>query len=45
MFTKGILKQKNEVFFEIHFKPISIDEIDFYLNAIKKGYYDKEVWS
>ena len=28
-----------------NFKPISIDEIDFYLNAIKKGYYDKEVWS
>ena len=28
-----------------NFKPISIEEIDFYLNAIKKGYYDKEVWS
>ena len=28
-----------------NFKPVSIDEIDFYLNAIKKGYYDKEVWS
>ena len=28
-----------------NFKPISIEEIDFYLNAIKKGYYDEEVWS
>lgn len=28
-----------------NFKPISIEDIDFYLNAIKKGYYDKEVWS
>lgn len=28
-----------------NFKPISIEEIDFYLNAINKGYYDKEVWS
>ena len=28
-----------------NFKPISIEDIDFYLNAIKKGYYDEEVWS
>ena len=28
-----------------NFKPISIEEIDFYLNAIKKDYYDEEVWS
>lgn len=28
-----------------NFKPISIEDIDFYFNAIKKGYYDEEVWS
>lgn len=28
-----------------NFKPISIEDIDFYLSAIKKGYYDEEVWS
>ena len=28
-----------------NFKPISIEDIDFYLTAIKKGYYDEEVWS
>lgn len=28
-----------------NFKPISIDDVLFYMNAIKKGYYDEEVWS
>lgn len=28
-----------------NYRPISQEEVDFYLNAIEKGYYDKEVWS
>lgn len=28
-----------------NFAPISEENVDFYLNAIRKGYYDVEVWS
>ena len=28
-----------------NFYPLSEDDVEFYLNAIRKGYYDKEVWS
>lgn len=27
-----------------NFTPMSKEDVDFYLNAINKGYYDKEVW-
>lgn len=28
-----------------NYTPVSQEEVDFYLNAIEKGYYDEEVWS
>jgi len=27
-----------------NYKPVSIDEIEFYRNAIEKDSYDEEVW-
>ena len=26
------------------YKPMSIDDCNFFINAVRKGYYDKEVW-
>ncbi len=28
-----------------NFTPMSQDDVDFYINAIQKGYYDQDVWS
>ena len=46
----GIQKMKNWIGLDVgvdanHFMPISEEDVDFYINNMKKGYYNEEVWT